>query len=163
MTSFLISAPLVPSKMRFSVTFYFLINQAQIWHKNWMLILIFGQKVVWETISDNMKQELLFYVSFLARRLLDITLPWQHLRSQVIKNYLKGCDILKLKVTRFQLPTPNGFWAVLKKNSGGGGEFASLPVQIRVKMDWNKSNLQEREKNLPFRYWSLIHEFYTWI
>ena len=30
---------------------------------------------------------------FLAKRLLEIALPWQHLRSQLIKNYLKGCVI----------------------------------------------------------------------
>ena len=36
------------------------------------------------------------------------------------------CYMLKLKVMKFQLPTPNGFWAVLKKSAGGGGggEFA---------------------------------------
>ena len=35
----------------------------------------------------------LFYVTFLAKSLLEISLPWQHRRSQVIKNYLKGCVI----------------------------------------------------------------------
>ena len=43
------------------------------------------------------------------------------------------CYMLRLKVTRFQLPTPNGFWAVLKKKTAGGGKFTHPPVQNRVK------------------------------
>ena len=38
--------------------------------------------------------------------------------------------MLKLKATKFQLPTLNGFWAVLKKPAGGK---SCSPVQNRVK------------------------------
>ena len=43
------------------------------------------------------------------------------------------CYMLKLKVTKFQLPTPDGFWAVFKKPAGG--KFAPPPpVQNRVNL-----------------------------
>ena len=64
-------------------------------------------------ISDNMTQKPLFYVFgvfFFAKRLLQIALSWQHLKSQVIKKLFERVNyMLKLKVTTFQLPTPNGF------------------------------------------------------
>ena len=122
MTSFLSSAHSFHRKWGFSVTFLFLnqlsSNLAQGFKiGRWFLFL--AQKVVLGTISDNMTQKPLFYACVLAKRFLEIALSWQHLRSQVIKNYLKGCYTLQLKVTKFQLPTPNAFWAVLKKQLRG--------------------------------------------
>ena len=77
--------------------------------------------MVWGTISDNMTQKPLFYVAFLAKRLLDIALPWQYQSVPSDQKLLEKVRyMLKLKVTKFQLPTPNSFWAVLKKNSLGG-------------------------------------------
>ena len=72
-----------------------------------MLILIFGSKVVLGTISDNMAQKPLFYDRFLAKRLLEIALSWQRLSDQ--KLFERVSYTLKPKVTKFQLPTPNGF------------------------------------------------------
>ena len=57
--------------------------------QNWMLILIFGSKSV---LGDNFRPydtKTIILPRFLAKRLLEIALPWQHLRSQVIKSYLK--------------------------------------------------------------------------
>ena len=39
------------------------------------------------------------------------------------KLFERVCYMLKLKVTKFQLPTPNGLCAVLKKKQLGGGKF----------------------------------------
>ena len=66
------------------------------------------------TISNNMAQKniilRLFLAFFSAKRLFEIALPWQYIRSQVIKNYVKGCAVSKkLKVTKFQLSRPKGF------------------------------------------------------
>ena len=75
-----------------------------------MLTLISSQKVVLETISDNMTQKPLFYARFLAKRLLEIVLS---LATPKVpgdqKLFERVCCMLKLKVTKFQLPTPNGF------------------------------------------------------
>ena len=57
------------------------------------LFLSLAHKVVLGTISDNMTQKPLFYTLILAKIPLEIALSWQHLRSQVIQNYLKGCDL----------------------------------------------------------------------
>ena len=71
-----------------------------------MLILIFGSK---SGFGDDLGQYDTNFMSLLDKRLLEIVLPWQHLRSQVIKNYLK------LKVTKFQLKDSGQF----PKNSWG--------------------------------------------
>ena len=58
-----------------------------------MLILIVGSK---SGLGDDFGQydtKTIILRRFLAKRLLEIALLWQHLRSQVIKNYLKGCVI----------------------------------------------------------------------
>ena len=47
------------------------------------------------------------------------------------KLYERVNCMLKLKVTKFQLPTPNGLELYLKKNSGGGQMYLP-PVQNRV-------------------------------
>ena len=58
-----------------------------------MLILIFGSKSgVGEDFGQSDTKTIIL-LRFLAKRLLEIALPWQHLRSQVIKTYLKGCVI----------------------------------------------------------------------
>ena len=48
------------------------------------------------------------------------------------KLFERVCFMLKLKVTKFQLPTPYGFSAVLKKKTAGGGGANLPPVQNRV-------------------------------
>ena len=61
--------------------------------QNWMLILMFDSK---SGLGDDFEQydtKIIILRRFLAKRLLEIALPWQHLRSQVIKNYLKGCVV----------------------------------------------------------------------
>ena len=45
------------------------------------------------------------------------------------KLFERVCYMLKLEVTKFHLPTPNDFWAVLKKPAGG----QICPIQNRVK------------------------------
>ena len=58
-----------------------------------MLILIFGSKSGFGDDFGQSDTRTIILRRFLAKRLLEIALPWQHLRSQVIKNYLKGCVI----------------------------------------------------------------------
>ena len=80
---------LVPSKIRFSSNFLFLTVDTGI--QNTMLILIFGSK---RGLGDDFGQydtKTIILHRLLAKRLLEIALPQQHLRSPVIKNYLKGC------------------------------------------------------------------------
>ena len=69
---------------------------------------------------------------FSAKRFLDITLPWQHLRSQVIKNYLKGCVIYKNLNSQSFSFLDLTVSELYSKNQLGGGKFAP-PVQNRVK------------------------------
>ena len=89
-------SPLVPSKMRFFRNF-FISQPIELKFgtgiQNWMLILTFGSK---KGFGDDLRQydtKPIILCYFLAKRLLDIAMPWQHLKSQVIKNYLKGCFI----------------------------------------------------------------------
>ena len=56
-----------------------------------MLIPIFGSKSDFGDDFGQSDTKTIILRLFLAKRLLDIALPWQHLRSQVIKNYLEGC------------------------------------------------------------------------
>ena len=58
--------------------------------QNWMLILIFGSKSGFGAHFRQYDTKTIILRRFLAKRLLEIALPWQHLRSQVLKNYLKG-------------------------------------------------------------------------
>ena len=120
MTSFLISEPNPAHsfyrKLGFSVTFLFLnqlnSNLAQ-GFKIACRFLFRAQKVVLGTISDNMTQKPLFYTRF-----------WHFfgqtpLRNSIViatpkvpgnqKLFERVCYMSKLKVTKFQLPTPNGF------------------------------------------------------
>ena len=52
---------------------------------------------------------------FSTKRLLEIALPWQHLKSQVIKNYLKGFVILcqPYSYLAFLAGTLTGWWRFL--------------------------------------------------
>ena len=61
--------------------------------QNWMMILIFGSKSAFGNDFGQSDTKTITLRRFLANRLLGIALPWQHLRSQVTKNYLKGCVI----------------------------------------------------------------------
>ena len=61
------------------------------------------------TISDNMPQKPLFYVAF-GQTPLRNTVAMAALKVPVDqKLFEKVCYMLKLKVTKFQLPTLNGF------------------------------------------------------
>ena len=109
-------SPLVPSKMRFLGNF-FIFQTIKLKFgtgiQHWMLILIFGSKVVLGTISDNMTQKPLFYARF-----------WRFFGQTPVRNsvvmathkapgdqklFERVCYMLKLKVTKFQFPTRNGF------------------------------------------------------
>ena len=57
--------------------------------QNWMLIFIFGSKSGRGDDFGQHDTKTIISRRFLAKRLLEIALPWQHLRSQVIK----GCVI----------------------------------------------------------------------
>ena len=78
-----------------------------------MLILISGSKSGFGTISDNVTQKPLFCTRF-----------WRFFGQAPLRNSVvmatpkvpgnqklleRACYMLKLKVTKFQLPTPNGF------------------------------------------------------
>ena len=60
------------------------------WIQNSMLILIFGSNSGFRDDFGQYDTKTIILHRFLAKRLLEIALPWQHLKSQVIKNYLKG-------------------------------------------------------------------------
>ena len=118
MTSFLISVDLFNRKWGFSVTFLFLnqlsSNLAQRFKIGcWFLFL--AQKVVLGTISDNMTQQPLFYVTFGQTPLKNSIAMAAPKVSGDQKLFERVCYMLKLKVRKFQLPTLNSFWAVLKK------------------------------------------------
>ena len=49
------------------------------------------------------------------------------------KQFERACYMLKLKVTKFQLRTPNGFLAVLKKVAGGKFPLPPPPFQKGLK------------------------------
>ena len=57
-----------------------------------MLILTVGSE---SGLEDDFGQydTIIILRRFLAKCFLEIALPWRHLKSQVIKNYLKGCVI----------------------------------------------------------------------
>ena len=61
--------------------------------QNWMLILILGSQSGLGDDFGKYDAKTIILRRFLAKCLLEIALPWQHLRFQVIKNYLRGCDI----------------------------------------------------------------------
>ena len=56
-----------------------------------MLVLISGSEGSFGDDFGQSDTETIILRRFLAKSLLEIALPWQHLRFQVIKNYLKGC------------------------------------------------------------------------
>ena len=98
-----------------------------------MLILILAQKVVCGTISDNMTQNNMF------RPFLAVFFGQTPLRYCVAmatpkvpgdqKLFERACVMLKIKVTKFQLHTHNGFLAVLKIQLGGGGGGGLLALK----------------------------------
>ena len=103
--------PLAPSKTRFFLNFF--ISQpiklkfgAGI--QNWMLILdlIFGSK---SGFGDDFAQKPLFYAAFgqtPVRNSVVIATPKVPGDQKLFE---RVCYMLKLKVTKFQLPTPNSF------------------------------------------------------
>ena len=109
-------SPLVPSKMRFFCNF--LISQPiklkfGTGIQNWMLILISGSKSgfgdefgQYDTKTIILHQFLAFFGQAPLRNSVAMA------TSKVPGNqklFEKACYMLKLKVTKFQLPTPNGF------------------------------------------------------
>ena len=75
--------------------------------QNWMLILIFGSESGSGDDFGQYDTKPIILLHVLAKCFLEIALPWQHLKSQVIKD--RVCYMLKLKGTMFQLPTLNSF------------------------------------------------------
>ena len=70
------------------------------------------------------------------------------------KLFERVCYMLKLKVTKFQLSIHNGFSAVLKKNSLGGGQIPPPPsVQNRVNRVFTISVLQLQLKAVYLTSW----------
>ena len=67
--------------------------------QNWMLIHTAGSKSGFKDDFGQYAAKTIilrpFLAFFSAKRLLEMTLPWQHLRSQAIKNYLEECVIYK--------------------------------------------------------------------
>ena len=98
-----------------------------------MPILIFSSK---SGLGDDFGQyntKLIILLRFLGKRLLEIAFPWPKVPSDQ-KLFERVCCMFKLKVTKFQRPTPKGFSELYKKQLGG----ASLPpVQNRV----NRNNV----------------------
>ena len=111
-----------------------------------------------------MTQELLVYVAFwpnTSRNSVAIATPKVPSdQKQFDRVY---CTLIS-KVTKFQLPTPNSFCAVLKKTAEGEGKFAS-PVQNRVKclkrsqkhfhtvyvsVTWETCENLDRDARVPF-------------
>ena len=107
--------------MRFLVTFLFLNQLSSNFAQGFKIgcrFLPLAQKEVLGTISDNITQRPLFYVRFLVKRLLEIALSTPKVPGdQKLFEWVRY--ILKPKVTKFQLPTLNSFWVVLKKKQLG--------------------------------------------
>ena len=103
--------------------------------QNWMLILIFGSK---SCFGDDYGQ---YDTKTIILRPLFSQTP---LRNSAVmatpkvpgeqKLFERVCYMLKLKVTKFQLPTPNGFWAVLKK-PGLKMYLTETPTWVNDKVD----------------------------
>ena len=81
----------------FSVQICFQIAYAlhEIWHRDSKSDTdsFFGSKSGFGDDFGQSDTRTIILCRFLAKRLLEIALQWQHLKSQVIKNYLKGCVI----------------------------------------------------------------------
>ena len=94
--------------------------------QNWMRILIFGSK---SGLGDSFGKY--DTKTIILRLLLKLFFGQTPIRNSIAmatpkvsgnqKLFERVCYMLKLKVTTFQLPIPDGFRAVLKKNSWGGG------------------------------------------
>ena len=96
-----------------------------------MLILFLAQKWFGDDFGQYDTKTIILH-SVLAKRFAIVTpkVPG----DQIL--FKKVCYMLTLKVTKFQLPTSNGFRAVLRKNSLRGGIMSS--VQNRVNIDQSK-------------------------
>ena len=82
--------PFVPSKMRFFGNFLFLNELSSNLARNLKLdadSYFLPKSGFGNDFGENDTK------TVILRRFLEIALPWQHQRSQVIKNYLKGCVI----------------------------------------------------------------------
>ena len=125
---------IVLSKMRFFCNF--LISQLKFGTgiQNWMVILISGSISSFGDDFGQYDTKTIILHLFLAVFFCQVPL-----RNSVVvatpkvpgnqKLFERACYLLKLKVTKFQLPKPNGFWAVLKNQLGGGG--ANLPPLVQ--------------------------------
>ena len=75
-----------------------------------MLILIFGSKSGFGDDFGQYGTKTIILRRFLAKHFLEIALLWQHLRFPGDqKLFERLCYVLKLKVTKFQLTTPDSF------------------------------------------------------
>ena len=83
-----------------------------------MVILIFGSKSGLRDDFGQYDTKPIVLHRFLAKRLLEIVLPTPKVLGDQ-KLLERVSYMLKLKVTKFQLPAPNSFWTVLKKPAGG--------------------------------------------
>ena len=97
MTSFLISDHSFHQKRVRFFHYFFISHRIKLKFEtriqNWMLILIFGSKSALGEDFGQYDTKTIILRRFLAKHLLEIALPWQLLRFQVIKNYMKGCVI----------------------------------------------------------------------
>ena len=99
--------------------------------QNWVLILILGSKSGFGMISDNITIILRHLFGQMPLRNSVAMATLKILGDQ--KLFERVCYTLKLKVTKFQFPRPNGFRAILRKPAGG--QIFPPPVQNRVKLN----------------------------
>ena len=105
--------PLVPLKMRFFYNF-FISSQIKLkfdkWIENWMLILIFGSKSGFRDDFGQHDTKTVILCPLFGQMPLrnSIVMATPKVPSDQ-KLFERVCYMLKLKVTKFQLPTPNGF------------------------------------------------------
>ena len=98
-----------------------------------MLILIFGSKSGFGNDFGQYDTKTHYLMSIFGQKPLRYSVVMatpKVLGDQEL--FKRVCYMLRLKVTKFQLPTSNGFRAVLK-NQLGGGQIAP-PVQNRAEI-----------------------------
>ena len=127
-------SPLVPSKMRFFRNFFIpqpIKLKFGTGIQNWMLILFFLPQKVAKGRFQTIWHKTHFFTSLSGQTPLRNSIAMATSKIPVDQQLFERMwYMLKLKVTKFQLSTPNDFWAVLK-NSGGGVRIQ--PFQNGVK------------------------------
>ena len=98
--------------------------------QNWMLILIFGSKSGFRDDFGQYEPKPIILRPLLGRMPLRYSIVMAKPKVPVDqKLFERMCFMLKLNVTKFQLPTPNDFRTVFKKPAGK----ANLPPPPRPK------------------------------